>query len=448
MADAKEPSKAQLFFMNHGEKLALGVCAAALVGYLVYSFALAGDDPTSRDLAGLTTAVEQERNNAHGDLAPGKIDSVSGDALKPYNSQFTATESNPWVGSISTDIKVKPVTKKIDKEPPTVLANVILQTKVDVALDGLTIHFAPEALDKDTKEAPIDHFIVERKGKDGKWEVLAEKVSSSATSYTDKNIDPKTEYGYRVRAVTSDTKWRKENSADGISKASAEATAKSLGIWKITILMANKNDQVDPDAKGTAYILLEKFDKVHGRVEFKRNYTEGDIIGVVDGKTVHKISISGGKSVDVDFNCGALLKSIENIKADVKFKKCVKKMTSTGSEGCDTVEEKVAMSSKKITIIDEDKAKLVIYQPELVAPDQLCEEHGGRKSGTDPGKMTEAEKKKDAEAKVAMAEADKQYETDKAKAAPMYKSLLEKFGQTPTIKDNKKKIEERAKPPK
>ena len=448
MADAKEPSKAQLFFMNHGEKVALGVCAAALVGYLVYSFALSTPDPTSRDLAGLTNAVELEKNNAHADLAPGKIDSVSGDALKPYNSQFTAAEANSWVGSVTTEIKVNVRTKTIEKEAPTILANVILESKIDVALDGLTIHFAPETLDKDTKEAAIEHFIVERRGKDGKWEVIAEKVSSTASSYTDKNIDPKTEYGYRVRAVTTDEKWRKVNSADGISKASAEAVAKSLGIWKITILMANKNDQLDPDVKGTAYILLEKFDKVHGRVEFKRNYTEGDFIGVADGKTVHKISLSGGKSVDVDMNCGALLKSIDNVKGDVKFKKCVKKMSSTGSEGCDTIEDKVTMSSKKITIVDEDKVKLVIFQPEMVAPDQLCEEHGGRKTGSDPKTMTEAEKKKDGEAKIAMAEADKQWETDKAKAAPMYKALIDKFGQTPTIKDNKKKIDERAKPPK
>ncbi len=447
MADQKEPSAAKKFFMQHGEKVALGVAAALLVGYLVYAFALTEQDATARTLSGLTGEIKGQQEREHADLAAGKASSLTSSALAPYTNTSKAEEANAWATAYAT---VGDVTPKWTEGPVAakeiVLPAITIETKVNVELKGITVNFSPAAVDKDVDEAVIDSFIVERKGKSGKWDIIDGAVDGKATSFTDSKLDPKTVYSYRITAVTSDPKWKKNNSPDGHGKASNEVSATSLGIWEFSITTASPGR--DDEEPGTAFLVIKKFDKDHGMVEVKHNHKAGEKIGVWEetkgkGDTgVHRISQSGGTSIEVDFGSGAELKKVENFSKDVKFKKCIPIFDkSTGTKtGCDTVEDKRKVSGVLVVIKDEEGKTVTIHRPELFVEDQLCEKHGGRKTG---GNETSEEKEK--KAKDLLLIADKEYETDKKKAAASYKKLLADYGKTEIVKKDLKKIEERSK---
>jgi hypothetical protein len=319
MADKKEPSQAQKFFIQHGEKVALGVAAALLVGYLVYSFMFTSENADALRLRGMTATTDTEKTKEHVDLAPQKGAGLQSTALAPYTGTSQADPANPWATSYPTTGNVTVKEIDLEKETATMLASVTMVSKADVAIDGITIKFNAGSVDtKEYNEAAIDSYIIERKGKDGKWEVLDDKVKPDAVSYVDRALDPKTDYAYRVRPVTSDPKWRKESGhPDGIGNPSNEVTARSLGIWNFTIISATAPKEFDEPGTGSAYILIEKFDKQHGKVEVKHIHKVGEKIGEWDGKTVHRISLPGGKSIEVDFASGAMLKGIEAFKVDV-----------------------------------------------------------------------------------------------------------------------------------
>ena len=50
MAEEKKPNAAKDFATKHGEKLGLGVAAAALLAYLMVAVVFAKEDTVSRDL--------------------------------------------------------------------------------------------------------------------------------------------------------------------------------------------------------------------------------------------------------------------------------------------------------------------------------------------------------------------------------------------------------------
>ncbi len=150
MADKKEPSQAQKFFIQHGEKVALGVAAALLVGYLVYSFLFTSENADALRLRGMTATTETEKTKEHADLAPQKGAGLQSTALAPYTSTSQADAANPWATSYPTTGNVTVKEIDLEKETATMLASVTMVSKADVAIDGITIKFNAGTVDTDT----------------------------------------------------------------------------------------------------------------------------------------------------------------------------------------------------------------------------------------------------------------------------------------------------------
>src|ERR1043166_9523639 len=90
MADEKAPNKAKEFFAKHGEKVGLGVAAAALLGYLAFGIVLAKEDTSVRDLQKETQRLDGERRKRHERYTAPEVKVDSGTVLAPWNTVTTA----------------------------------------------------------------------------------------------------------------------------------------------------------------------------------------------------------------------------------------------------------------------------------------------------------------------------------------------------------------------
>lgn len=376
MADEKQPSKFQKLIQTHGEKLALGGAAVALLGYLVWSFALAAPDPSAGTLDNLATQISGQTKARHEGLAP-KADyaKLSAPALDVYNRQIDVKEPPAWGGTVATKVDVKVTTSITTKEAPHVLAAITISS-VDAALEGITVTFAKGEVPDGYEESPVSGFVIERRKGKGSWEVLDDDVAASATSYVDTKIEPKTEYTYRVRATTSDAKVT--NATSGRGSPSNEVATKSLGIWKFSVLNPIPGDDI-MEKKGSAYIIIEKFDKEHGKVDIRHIHAEGDKIGFWDNSFKHRIAVKGGSQIEVDFETGATLKTIRAKEIVHKYKQCNPKFEGGARSGCDIVTKEIKQTLNEIVIIDDEGGKILVYHPEKrTYADQLCPEHAGK----------------------------------------------------------------------
>jgi hypothetical protein len=173
----------------------------------------------------------------------------------------------------------------------------------------------------------------------------------------------------------------------------------------------------------------------------------------------HRLSTKTGRSIEVDFNMGAQLLTVNPVKLVVDVKRCKPIFDkSTGNKtGCDQVIEKRNFDTALITYKD-DEGMHKIHVPSPSSLDQLCDEHGGRKiivappSGdkpatpdepkTDPKEAMKAKKEMDAE--KLFDEAEKALDKNKALALTCYNRLMKEFIDTDFVKNNKKStIEER-----
>jgi len=482
MAEPKKVSPAVTFLTNNGEKLALGVAVILLVVFAVLWFGLPGEDPTI-GLDKSVTSLEKEAKTAHQDMTAPNTENWQAKAVNPWTTLVTsARPADNWGAFLVTKAEGKGIPKEVIKKI-AVLVPPVSNLTTDVQIDSITVawsykdftnqEIAKMAREKDkTEGAKVTHFLLERETNgNGKWEVLGDKIDAKVLSYVDSKIEPKAKYNYRVTAFSSDKnfierggKLDPENGATanptGLVNSIVGAPVQTLGIWKLTFTNATKPADA---AKGMVYVKIEKFEKGVGKVEKAHIHYDGDVIGTweesqgAEPTSKHRVASKTGKSIEVDFNTGATLITVNPVKIVVDTKRCKPIYDkSTGNKtGCDQVIEKRNFDTAQVTYKDDEGMKK-IYVPSPASLDQLCDEHGGRKMVTklDPGPGPEktpedpnkpdpkelAKQKKEADAEKLYEEADKAMDKNRSLALQYYQRLMKDFADTDFVSKNKKAI--------
>ncbi len=402
MAEEKKSSAAKQFFARHGEKLGLAVAALALVAYLVMGVLTAAPDPGGNKAAQLEKGLKDEVGRTHSEHTPPPVKEWGQAALAPWN--MVIADARGGVDSVAqglTDFNPKVIPKVVAKKKPVVLQAVTFGG-AEVSIDSVKLTFAVKQytraeemnLARPDKDNPAGKDFVkmaslkiEREaGGSGKWEVLADNLDPvKTTSYVDTKIEPKSKYNYRITATPEpDKQLRPEVKPVVVDPGSPVQT---LGIWKLTFTSPSKPPTAQ---KGMVYVKIEKFEKGYGRIEKARIHYAGEKIGWwadtegADPVSKHRVTVPGGRSVEVDLNTGATLTSIEPTKVTVDVRKCRAKYKDGAKIGCDPVIEKVAFTDAYEILYTDDEGdkKILTPNPRETArgrEDQRCDDCTGRK---------------------------------------------------------------------
>ncbi|MBV8878501.1 MAG: fibronectin type III domain-containing protein [Planctomycetaceae bacterium] len=471
------------FLVNNGEKLALGIAVLLLVVFAFLWFGMSGEDPTV-ELDRKSGDLEKEAKKVHQEMTAPNTENWQAKAVKPWTTLVaSARPADSWGAFLVTKAEGKGLKKDVIKKVP-VLVPPVSNLVTEVAIDSITVGWSYKdyttqevqkmARDKDNKAdaAKVTHFVLEREvNGSGKWEVLSDKLDAKVLSYVDTKIEPKAKYNYRVTAYSSDKAFLERGgkvdsetgataNPSGLVNAVTGAPVQTLGIWKLTFTNATKPADA---AKGMVYVKIEKFEKGVGKVEKAHIHYDGDVIGTweesqgAEPTSKHRVASKTGKSIEVDFNTGATLITVNPVKINVDVKRCKPIFDkSTGNKtGCDQVIEKRAFDTAQITYKDDEGLKK-IYVPSPASLDQLCDEHGGRKIMVRPPDSSGAEKtpedpnkpdpkelarqKKEADAEKLYDEAEKAMDKNKSLALQYYNKLMKDYIDTEFVSKNKKAI--------
>lgn len=478
MADAKKKNAAQEFLEKYGEKLALAISLAILVAYAIMAFGMSSEEPSLGLVDKNIRTIDKEEKTAHKEKMPPDSENWQARAIGPWSSVVTtARPPDDWSGHLVTRAVgrgiVEPVAKRIPVLVPTVSFG-----GAEVNIDNIAVtwnykDFSPQELQKmarskeKTEAAKASYFVLERQANgSGKWEVLADKLDTKTLSYVDSKIDPKARYAYRVTAYCTEKNYLERGgklddeigatpNPTGLINTSAGKPVETLGLWKLSFSNATKPADA---AKGMVYVKIEKFEKGYGKVEKSHIHYDGDQIGFweesagADPTSKHRVASKGGRAIEVDFNMGATLISVNPVKLAVDVKRCKPIYNPDGTKkDCQIITEKRNFDTALVTYKD-DEGVHKVYVPSPNILDQLCEEHGGRKITTslppDTSKPDEpkvdpkeqARMKREADAEKLFDEAEKNLDKNKSTAVAYYQRLLGEYKDTEFVANNKKAI--------
>jgi hypothetical protein len=458
MAEEAKGGGAKQFFARHGEKVGLGVAAAALVAYLLIGVVMAKEDPSASRVDGEVQRLNREKGVAHPENSPPKAKEWTGVAIGPWNAVMDAPRgANDFGATLLPGIK-----EKVTLPPKVVVKGVkipeLLFGNTDVALDSITVGWSVKeftrqelaAFAKDSDVLKLTGFKVEREvNGSGKWEVLADKLDLKTLTWKDTKIEPKTKYAYRVSSLVEADKLNRPE-AKGMTVSGGQVQTR--GIWNLVFTSPSKSGGA---ARGMVYIKIEKFEKGVGKIEKPRIHYAGDKIGwwpEKDGEeptSRHRVTVPGGRSIEVDLNTGATLSAVEPKKVEVPYRKCNPKFQDGAKTGCDQVTLKRTVDTYEIVWSDEEGEKKA-YVPAPNVQDQLCEEHGGKKPVVNLPGPGQPEQPKEDPAAVAKAkretEASKLFDDaqkaelakKKSEAIAIYEKLLKLYADTDFVAKGKK----------
>jgi len=482
MGEPKKANPGVDFLVNYGEKLALGIAVLALVVCAVLWFGMSSDDPSLGQVDKGVSSLDREAKTPHPEMTAPNTENWQAKAVNPWTTLVaSARPADNWSGFIVTTASGTGVKNVVIKKIPVVVPEVSF-LGTEVAIDSITVGWSYKdftnqevqkmARDKDKKAdaAKVTHFKLEREvNGSGKWEVLNETIDVKTQSYVDTKIEPKQKYNYRVTAYSTDKTYLERGGTldpetgatpkpTGLVNTATGTPVQTLGIWKLTFTNPTKPQDAP---KGMVYVKIEKFEKGVGKVEKAHIHYDGDLIGTWEesagGEPVskHRVTPKNGRSVEVDFNTGASLQTVNPVKIVVDVKRCKPKFdNSTGIKiGCEQIIEKRNFDTAQI-IYKDDEGVHKVYVPAPSSLDQLCEEHGGRKIIVAPpvapgGDKPEEPKvdpkeaarmKKEADAEKLFDEAEKAQEKNKPLALQYYNRLMKDFADTEFVSKNKKNI--------
>lgn len=393
MAEEKKSNAAMGFLARHGEKLGLGVAAAALLGYLLIGVVMAKDDPSVRDLDYEKKRVEGEKSKPHKEFQASEVKIDSGASATPWNTVTTAKPGSDAVAQLTPDVKFREIEPKTEKIKGALVPSIAFGTGA-VDFDGVTLTWTVKEFTKaeikkgelDNDYLKIDHFLIERDlNGAGKWEKLSE-VDAKTLTYKDTNIDPKKKYSYRITSVPeADTNAKRVEKAKGMTIA-PPGPIQTQGIWKLSFINPSKPAGA---AKGMVMIKIEKYEKGKGTVTVQHIQYAGDKIGSWEEQagsgdfvTTHR-TFKDGKALAVDFNTGFSLIAVEPTKIVLEIKKCKKKYDKGGNwVDCDIETLKRSFETNEIVYTDEEGEKKILApnpRDMRMGQDDLCENHGGKK---------------------------------------------------------------------
>jgi hypothetical protein len=477
MAEAKKANAAKDFFEKFGEKLALGIALLLLVGYAVVAFGMSSDDPSLGQVDKNIRAIKKEENEKHKEMVSPDTENWQAKAINPWVTVVTSARSaDDWSGFLVTKAEGTGRKKELIKKIPVLVPQVSFGA-VEVAIDNITLgwnykDFTPQEIQKMARDkeksdaAKATYFVLEREvNGSGKWEVIADKVEPKIQSYVDSKIEPKSKYAYRVTAYSTEKTYLERGgkidpetgatpNPEGKINVATGPQVQTLGIWKITFTNPMKKE----DAKGMVYVKIEKFEKGYGKVEKSHMQVDGDLLGFweetagAEPVSRHRVATKGGKAIEVDFNMGATLISVNPVKLVVDVKRCKPVYNPDGTKKeCLTIIEKRNFDTSLITYKDDEGVKKVhVPSPNIL--DQLCDEHSGRKIivATPPDKANPDEPKtdpkealrmkKEADAEKLFEEAEKALDKNKTLAITYYQKLLGEYKDTDFVSKNKKPI--------
>ena len=305
--------------------------------------------------------------------------------------------------------------------------------KTTVAHEGVTLNWEIDASAADDEwPTRVVRYAVERKptGSDT-WTTLTDSGSPHDRSFTDANIEPRTRYTYRLTCTFTDATSAAPPDPDRIGMTSAvTGPIETFGIWKLTVHTA---------LKGQVYLTIEKFDRKLGRrVEKKHIHHAGDQIGwwkeagSAGLVSTHRVSLGGGRVARVDFNTGMTLVSVEKKMATMEFDKC-EAIYGPGGQLTGCKQSKVTatiLNTYEIVTVD-DEGRHVLFHPDPAKNPRLkqqrCLHHGGEET---PHAL--------------LLEADRIWRSDPEKAIPIYRRLLDEFGETERVRVSRTRIRLRA----
>ncbi len=286
MSEEKQPSKAQLFFMDHGEKIALGAAGGMVLIYLVV-FASSGGNPDVEAVKTSAKEIHQQSTLPHKDTRTAP--NIKNSAEKYHEFEGTwgtpavgnAFPAGDWVTTLLTRENAVEVEFVEKREKPWELASLQFDT-LQATAKGITLSWtsvSPEDADK-KNIAEIDLFIVERKDQDGTRKKLGEVPGDNLT-WLDEDVKKKTTYQYRITPVTKDAGYIGAH-FNGKGSSTGWKTVTSIDIWKITF------KSPEPEKK-RVYVTIEKDDKAFGKVKETVFQYVGDKIGWWEDTVITKV---------------------------------------------------------------------------------------------------------------------------------------------------------------
>jgi hypothetical protein len=470
MADDKKPNAAKDFLVKHGEKLGLGVAAAALLSYLLLGVVMAKEDMTSHDLEVEGKRIDKEKGTPHKENTAPEV-KFEGSWIGPWNTVATAKAGNDSGGQLLPYLVIRETEKPKEKIKAAQVPSIAFGTAA-VDFDGVTLTWTVKEFTKpemskgaaDNDYFKLQGFVIERDtNASGKWEKMAD-LDAKTLTYKDVNIDPKKKYTYRITSVPEpDTNVKREEKAKGMTITPPSAI-QTQGIWKLSFLNPSKPAGA---AKGMVMIKIEKYEKGKGTVFAQHIQYAGDKIGTWEEQTgsgdfvtKHR-AFKDGKALVVDFDTGYSLTSVEPTKITLEIKKCKKKYDSGGNwVACDQIIEKRTFEPHEIVYKDDEGDKKILSpnpRDSRLGQDDLCENHGGPKKldikkADDLKPDQPKEDPKVAKARMREEEASKLYDAalkaeaakNKKQALDDFQRLLKEYADTEFVSKNKKvEVEER-----
>jgi hypothetical protein len=248
----------------------------------------------------------------------------------------SAEAAKDWLGHKPTEYtyenKDKPIGPKLKeyKHASPVIGDVTADR------DGVTVAWEAGKIkeDPDTIQAEISGYVVERKvGEDGKWEALQETpLASDVLSFVDNDVNPLTEYSYRIVAVTDDENYKGDRMSSP-SKVGAATTPDNTEVW-LTIASTD-----------VASVMVKKWIKGQWR-EATYTVKPGDAIGKAD----QPLRIDGERA-NYDFTTGLTFQSVEDREID-------KIMVVTEPVFNEDTGEKIG--EKQVEKVIKDKVKVLV----------------------------------------------------------------------------------------
>jgi hypothetical protein len=374
MSEEKKPSKAQLFLMEHGEKVALSVAGGLVVLYLVMFFGSSGGNPDVTAVNNSSKKIQLESTQLHEDARKAPEFPKSSENTNEFLENWaTPAASTPfpagdWATSLMPRGKAENLAHVEITKKPWALASVQFDS-IQASAQGITLVWS--SVDPDDPEekniAEIDTFVIERKNPDGSKKKLGE-VKGETLTWRDEDVKKKTSYEYRVTPLTDNPQYRQIN-YNGKGGDTGWKTGTSIDIWRITFSNPSPTEK-------RAYVTIEKDDKQHGKVKVKHFQSVGDKIGWwKEKKTIlekdefgretkketneltadHIVRVKG-KSLDIGFNTGKTLTAIELRNYKITRQECEVK------NGTCTLVDRIMIEKYPIKVVvykDEDGKEVV-----------------------------------------------------------------------------------------
>ncbi|MFN3483932.1 MAG: hypothetical protein ACK44W_00350 [Planctomycetota bacterium] len=399
MAEAKKGGRAQAFLAAHGEKLGLGVAAAALVGYLVVGLLMAEEDRVPSEVRREVERLTRERQNGDPQYDPPAVEPWAARAVEPWNNVIaSARGANDYVATGLPEIRAKAI-----ERPRVVLKQVRIPPVSlgvpEVDLSGVTIQWDVKTftrqeeinLQKEFDLLKYSHFTVEREpAGSGKWTVLADKLPPTTKNFKDTQIEPKTKYNYRVKAYVEPDKQGRVPPEGNPVVLTLPTPVQTLGIFRVTFI--NPGRVPGQDAY-QVWVKIEKHDRELGPVEIRQFQRPGEKIGWWpesqggEPTSVHTIS-KGGRAHKIDFNTGMTLVSIKPTTVTLEITKCKKQITPQGTAQCQFVKEKRIFHDIHELIVSEGGVEQTVLIPNPKdsprAQDVYGEIHRGGRPADEP----------------------------------------------------------------